>query len=175
MTGGPPVRGTKLTAWVIPPVWKFLKDNNYEDPENSTVPRDQIKLIKETERVLQSIARDMRLGLLETVGIESVFSTANDRCSIVLQLPDGSDAGQIAAAVDAENIESWLDAQGKVNVAVNPWFSTKDVDQAVLSTIKVIHVLLGVHAADDAPPPTFKQKLFASLAEILETQKKANK
>ncbi len=139
------------------------------------MPRDQIKLIAETRRVLEAIARDMRLGLLETVGIESEFSTADDRCSIVLQLPEGSDAKQIAEAVDAENIESWLDAEGKVHVAVNPWYSTKDVDQAVLSTIKAIHVLVGVHATDNAPPPTFKQKLFASLAEILETQKKAGK
>ena len=54
----------------------------------------------------------------------------------------------IARAIDAENVEAWCDERGRVHVAISPWYSTKDVDQVVLSVTKVVHVLLGLHAAD---------------------------
>jgi hypothetical protein len=94
---------------------------------------------------------------------------------MVLELPEGTDAQFISRAIDAENVESWLDENNKVRVAVNPWYSTKDVDQTVLSTIKVIHVLLGIHATDDAKPKTFKEKLIKSISDIMELQKSAKK
>jgi hypothetical protein len=139
------------------------------------VPRKQKNLQKATDEVLRAIAADVRSGLLETIGIESEFSTDGGRCSMVLELPEGTDAQLISRAIDAENVESWLDENNKVRVAVNPWYSTKDVDQTVLSTIKVIHVLLGIHATDDAKPKTFKEKLIKSISEIMELQKSAKK
>jgi hypothetical protein len=60
-------------------------------------------------------------------------------------------------------------------VGINPWHSTKDVDQTVLSTVKVIHVLLGIHASDKAQPRTFKQRLLTSIAEVLQIQQGAEK
>jgi hypothetical protein len=139
------------------------------------VLRKQKNLQKATDEVLRAIAADVRGGLLETIGIESEFSTDGGRCSMVLELPEGTDAQFISRAIDAENVESWLDENNKVRVAVNPWYSTKDVDQTVLSTIKVIHVLLGIHATDDAKPKTFKEKLIKSISEIMELQKSAKK
>lgn len=130
----------------------------------------QKKLIAATGEVLTAIAADMREGLLETVGVESSLSIDSERCSIILDLPEETDSEQIARAIDAENVESWRDEAGRVHVAVNPWFSTKDVDQAVLCAIKVIHVVLGIHATDTPAPQTFGQKLRASLAEILAIQ-----
>ena len=173
--GGPPVRGTKLTAWQIPPVYNDLRESDARSPEGSSVLRKQKNLQKATDEVLRAIAADVRSGLLETIGIESEFSTDGGRCSMVLELPEGTDAQLISRAIDAENVESWLDENNKVRVAVNPWYSTKDVDQTVLSTIKVIHVLLGIHATDDAKPKTFKEKLIKSISDIMELQKSAKK
>jgi hypothetical protein len=171
------VRGTKLVAWQIPPLWKGLQENVLTVPEGSTVPQNQKKLFKATGEVLTAIAKDVREGLLETVGVECSLSTDDGRCSMVLELPEGTDTALIARAIDAENVEAWLDGRHKVRVAINPWYSTKDVDQTVLCAIKVIHVLLGIHASDAeaAKPKTLKQKLLASLAEVMQVQKEAEK
>lgn len=174
MTGGPPVRGTKLTAWEIPPLWEKLENKTLTLPEGSTVPKDQAKMMQATLQVLESIAKDIRGGLLETVGIESSFSIDGKRCSMTLDLPEETETEQIALAIDAENIEAWLDDAQKVHIAVNPWYSTKDVDQTVLSTIKVIHVILGVHASDNVKSLSLKEKLMSSVMEIFEAQKKTN-
>ena len=56
--GGPPVRGTKLLAWRIPAVWQDLRENSLEIPEGSSVPKTQRKLMRETQAVLDEIAKD---------------------------------------------------------------------------------------------------------------------
>lgn len=157
-------------AWRVPQIWDDLQKNVLSVPEGSRVLKKQENLMKATLAVLESIAGDMRGGLLETVGVESSFSMDDGRCSMMLELPAESDAEQIARAIDTENIEAWNDADGKVHLAVSPWYSTKDVDQTVLSAVKVIHVLLGIHAGDTQQPKTFKQKLLGSLAEIMKVQ-----
>lgn len=162
------MRGTKLTAWQIPPVWKNLQGNVFEAPEGSTVPENQEKMLRVTLNVLEAIAADVRGGLLETVGIESRLSLDEERCSMILELSAGTDTKHIAEAIDAENIEAWCDSSGRVNIAVNPWYSTKDVDQTVLCTIKVIHVLLGLHAVCEVPPRSLKQRLIKSISEIMQ-------
>ena len=171
------MRGTKLTAWQMPPVWNSLQDIGLPMPENSKAIKKQRLLLKATQETLAEIVRDVREGLLETVGVESSLSTENGRCSVVLELPDGVDTETIAQAIDLENIEAWRDESGKVHVAVSPWYSTKDVDQAVLSAVKVIHVMIGIHAADmeAAKPKTLGQKLLASFAEVMQIQKEADK
>ncbi len=171
------MRGTKLLAWQIPQVWENLEQEVLTIPENSSVLKRQKQLLRETQQVLNAIAADVRNGLLETVGIESSLVGDEERCSMRLVLPDNADTELIARAIDAENIEAWRDSKGFVHVGINPWYSTKDVDQAVLCTIKVIHVLLGVHATDtlSAQLPTLAQKLLAGVAEIMQIQKKAAK
>ncbi len=139
------------------------------------MPQNQLKMLKTTREVLNAIAEDVRGGLLETVGVKSSLSLAGERCSIILELPEGTDTELIARAIDAENIEAWNDEQGNVHVAVNPWYSTKDVDQTVLCTIKVIHVLLGIHATDAQEPKTFKEKLLSSVIDIMAAQKSVQK
>lgn len=165
------MRGKKLEAWRIPPVWKGLRDNILTAPENSKLLQKQGDLLKITEQTLSEVAKDMREGLLETVGVESRLSIADERCSVILKLPDGTNTAQVAEAIDLENIEAWCDSQKEVHIGISPWFSTKDVDQAVLSAVKVIHVLLGIHAADTAQPQTFAQKLMSSIAEVMQIQK----
>ncbi len=170
------MRGTKLLAWRIPPVWNDLREEGSSVPGSSLVPQNQKRLLKATEAVLESIAQDVRDGLLETVGVKSAFSIDDGRCSMVLELREGTDTELIAQAIDVENVEAWHDKDGKVHIGINPWYSTKDVDQTVLSTIKVIHVLLGMHASDlEESPKTFKQKLLKSIAEIMQIQKSAPK
>ena len=169
------MRGTKLIAWRIPSIWKSLEENNFVVPEGSDVPKTQAKMLKATDQVLNAIARDVRNGLLETVGIESVLATDDGRCSMALRFASEIDIQMIARAIDAENIEAWTDEKDRVHIAINPWYSTKDVDQTVLCTIKVIHVLLGVHASDNASSPTLKQKLISSIKDIMEIQKSTKK
>lgn len=132
-------------------------------------------MLRSTERVLKAIATDMRKGLLETVGVESRLSLENGKCSMILELPPETDTSRVAEAIDLENVEAWCDSDNQVNIAVNPWYSTKDVDQAVLCAIKVIHVLLGLHADDKSAPMSFKQKLLKSVSEIMQIQQKTKK
>jgi DUF1009 family protein len=159
-------------AWRVPAVWKALQTDKLSVPENSKVLSNQKQLLKATQSTLNAVYRDVREGLLETVGVNCTLVT-DERCSVALDLPEGTDTELVARAIDLENVEAWRDPQGKVNVAVNPWYSTKDVDQTVLSAVKVIHVLLGIHASDGtiARPKTLKQKLLASVAEVLVIQK----
>lgn len=169
--GGPPVRGTKLRAWRVPPVWKFLQTGGATAaPDKSKVLRRQRQLLIAAQATLEAVFADVREGLLETVGVDCAFAI-DEFCSVVLDLPAGTDTELVARAIDLENVEAWRDVDGKVNVAINPWYSTKDVDQTVLSAVKVIHVLLGIHAADNAKPPNLKQKLLSSVAEVLSIQK----
>lgn len=132
-------------------------------------------MLRSTERVLNAIAKDMRDGLLETVGVESRLSLEEGKCSMVLKLPPETDMQRVAQAIDLENVEAWCDSKNNVNIAVNPWYSTKDVDQAVLCAIKVIHVMLGLHADDESTPMSFKQKLFKLISEIMQIQQSARK
>lgn len=86
-------------------------------------------MLRATGCALEAIGEDMRGGLLEPVGVESRLSFEDERCSMVLELPEGTDTNHIAQAIDSENVEAWCDSAGRVNIAVNPWYSTKDVDQ----------------------------------------------
>ena len=124
---------------------------------------------------LSAIADDMREGWLETVGAESRLSTDGTRCSMILELAPETDIETVARAIDLENVEAWTDENGRVNVAISPLFSTKDTDQAVLGAIKVIHVMLGLHAVCEVKPKTFVQKILASIVEIMQVQQKAKR
>ncbi len=161
-------------AWETPPIWTSIQSGETSAPANSKVSANQKHLMKTTLATLDAVFADVRGGLMETVGVDCVLSV-KEKCSFVLDLPEEADAEQIAKAIDMENVESWRDETGRVHVALNPWLSTKDVDQTVLCPVKVIHVLLGVHAADNAAPPSFGQKILATVAEIMNVQKKAGK
>lgn len=160
-------------AWRVPPVLSHLEVGSAVVPENSRVPRAQKKLLAGTRAALAAVAEDVRIGLGETVGVGSALAEA-DRSSVVLDLPSGTDTEEIARAVDLENVEAWCDETGRVHVGIGPWYSTKDVDQVVLSITKVVHVMLGIHASDAPPQPKgFMQKIMASVAEVLDAQKRA--
>ncbi len=166
------MRGTKLEAWRVPPVWKLLQTGEAvaAAPDKSKLLQRQKQLLTATQAALDAVYVDMRMGLLETVGIDCALAV-EEFCSVVLELPAETDTELVARAIDLENVEAWCDNQGKVNVAINPWYSTKDVDQTVLSAVKVIHVLLGVHATDNPKTQNLKQRLLSSVAEILSIQK----
>jgi hypothetical protein len=160
-------------AWRVPSIWKdFQTGKSAAAPENSKVIAKQRELIKVTQSAVYAVFMDVQIGLRETVGVECSL-VFDERCSVVLDLPEKTDTEQIARAIDFENIEAWQDEAGRVNVGIGPWFSTKDVDQTVLSAVKVIHVLLGIHAADSNVPKTFGQRLFRAVAEIMNLQNKA--
>ena len=113
------------------------------------VPWAQTQLAQATQQALAAVARDVVSGLQETVGLQSQWGTEfveHAKCSVILELPSEADPEYIAKAIDLENVEAWCDENRRVHVAIGPWFSTKDVDQVVLSVTKVIHVLLGMHA-----------------------------
>lgn len=169
------MRGTKLKAWRVPPVWKFLQTGGVKPaPDKSKVLQRQRQLLEATKAALDAVYADVRMGLLETVGVDCTLAI-DELCSVVLDLPTKTDTELIARAIDLENVEAWRDPQGKVNVAINPWYSTKDIDQTVLSAVKVIHVLLGIHATDKPQTKNFKQKLLSSVADVLAIQKGAKR
>jgi hypothetical protein len=165
------VRGSKLTAWHVPPV--MANGTNNPVPENSKVPQAQKQLMDATRATLAAISADVDAGLRETVGIGATLDMS-ERANVILDLPPEADAELMARAVDMENIEAWCDEHKRVHVAINPWYSTKDVDQTVLAVIKVVHVKLGMHASDAAQSgqKNFFQKLLGSVAEVLLVQKR---
>ena len=173
--GGPPVRGTKLLAWRIPAIWKNLQENVTGIPEKSSVLQKQKRLFSATREVLAEVETEVREGLLETVGINSSSAMTNGRSSMILELPEDTDTEKIAQAIDMENVEAWCDENGKVNIAISPWYSTKDVDQTVLSAVKVIHVMLGLHADDSMRTKTLKEKILGGISEIMQIQKNVKK
>lgn len=158
-------------AWRIPPVATGAQGRVPAGPEGSRVPKAQERLLKATRDVLVAVAEDVRSGLSETVGVVGELSEA-ERASVIVELPDGTDAEVIACAIDMENVEAWCDERGRLHVAIGPWYSTKDVDQVVLSTTKVLHVLLGLHATDRRQPASLTQRILASVVEIMTLQKR---
>lgn len=135
-------------AWRLPPLLASIAPGEtITGPEGSTVAWAQVRLQEATRMALAAVANDVRLGLQETVGIAAQWSEG-ERASVVITLPEGTDSHFIARAIDLENVEAWCDDQNQVHAAIGPWYTTKDVDQVVLSITKVVHVLLGLHAAD---------------------------
>lgn len=136
-------------AWRVPAPMVAVRDLVNEKPVGSMVPWAQTQLFQATQLALSAVAKDIAQGLAETVGIRCEWATelkADEPCSVVIELPEGTDTQYIARAIDLENVEAWCDDNGYVHVAIGPWFSVKDVDQTVLSITKVVHVLLGLHA-----------------------------
>lgn len=135
-------------AWQMPPLLAGLAPGqSITGPPGSTVAWAQMRLQEATRMALAAIANDVRLGLQETVGIAAEWAEG-ERASVVITLPEGTDTQLIARAIDLENVEAWCDEHNQVHVAIGPWYSTKDVDQVVLSITKVVHVLLGLHASN---------------------------
>lgn len=160
-------------AWRTHPVITNAQGGDIAGPEDSRVPRVQKKLLTATRAALEAVAEDIRTGLSETVGVGSAWVEA-DRSSVVLELLPGTDTELIARATDLENVEAWLGEDGRVYVGIGPWYSTKDVDQVVLSITKVVHVMLGLHASDAQPQPKgFRQRILSAVAEVWSAQKRA--
>ncbi|MBI1763582.1 MAG: hypothetical protein HYR56_19325 [Acidobacteria bacterium] len=138
-------------AWRIPPVLAQVPAFGSEKPVGSMVPWAQTQLFHATRQALAAVAQDIANGLAETVGIRCAWGTelaADERCSVVLELPPEANVDYIAHAIDLENVEAWCADDQMVHVAIGPWYSVKDVDQVVLSITKVTHVKLGLHATD---------------------------
>jgi hypothetical protein len=142
-------------AWRIPPTMANVPNAANEKPVGSMVPWAQAQLFNATRQTLAAISQDIANGLAETVGLRCAWGTeleSDARCSVVVELPEGTDVETIARAVDLENVEAWCDEKPDENkelhVAIGPWYSIKDVDQVVLSITKVVHVKLGLHASD---------------------------
>jgi hypothetical protein len=136
-------------AWRIPAVMAGMRNPANEKPVGSMVPWAQTQLFNATQQALAAVAQDVANGLAETVGIRCAWGTemkAEERCSVVLELPASADPEYLARAIDLENVEAWCDENRYVHVGIGPWHSIKDVDQVVLSITKVVHVKLGLHA-----------------------------
>ena len=138
-------------AWRIPSVMANVPNATKEKPVGSMVPWAQAQLFNATRQTLAAISQDIANGLAETVGLRCAWGTeleSDARCSVVVELPEGTDAETIARGIDLENVESWCDEDKELHVGIGPWYSIKDVDQVVLSITKVVHVKLGLHATD---------------------------
>lgn len=175
--GGPPVRGTKLMAWRTPTSSESVSDG-FAPSASSGVGRAQKRLRTETTRTLEAVAADVRAGLAETVGVAARLNEG-ERASVVVELPAlprELTPEYVARAIDMENVEAWCDAQLQVHVGVSPWYTTKEVDQVVLSITKVAHVLLGRHASDTLQDGgRFWQRWLRAALEIAELQKRPHR
>lgn len=149
-----------------------MQEKGLSISESISARQDQTELFSESYKILLTMGKDVREGLLETVGVESEFSLDGDYCSMILRLPPETDTKMIAEAIALENADAWCDETARVNLGINPQFSVKDVDQTVLCAIKVIHVLLGLHAVCEVQPKSFMQKILASVMEIMQAQQK---
>lgn len=162
-------------AWRRTPVMAAAAEGTLSSPEGSRVASVQMRLQKLTREALQAVAEDVEQGLLDTVGIRSRM-VEGERAAMAIELSPEADPAFIAQAIDMENVEAWLGENGKVHVAIGPWYSTKDVDQVVLTTTKVVHVLLGLHSVCALPPPeknSLGERLKHSVAEVLTLLKAA--
>jgi hypothetical protein len=164
-----------LQARGLPPMQESISEKSLVVPDGLVRPRKQEAVDAATFEVLKEIAKDVREGLLETVGVESEFSIDRGRCSMILKLPPETDTAMIASAIALENADAWCDENHRVNLGISPSFSTKDVDQTVLCAIKVIHVMLGLHAVGEVEPRPLKQRFIQSIYEILQIQQAVGK
>lgn len=111
----------------------------------------QEKLRFAIDNALAAVAADVRQGLLQTVGLESEWWTDDpDSASVVVELPENIDREYAARAIDAENLEAWLDEEKRLHVAISPFHTTKDVDQTVLCVVKVVCQFTGLIDVADA-------------------------
>lgn len=109
------------------------------------VPHMQEKLLASINYTLAAIAADVRQGLLEIVGLESEWWTDDsEKSSVVVNLPENINSEYVAEAIDLENLESWLDDEKRLHVAISPFYTTKDVDQTVLCVVKVVCQFTGL-------------------------------
>ncbi len=167
-------------AWRVPVT--MIGGNGVARVEGSTLLDAQRDLAAVTNRVLASVAADVRTGLAETVGVRAALDLS-ERASVIIDLPSTHGDFQpdyIARAIDMENVEAWCDEANRVHVALCPWYSTKDVDQVVLAITKVVHVLLGLHATDAQQTgaddrSSLWRRLLTGAAEIAALQKSANR
>jgi len=147
--------------------------------EGSRVTNAQRRSAMATRRKLAAVAADVHAGLSETVGVGATLSEG-ERASVVVELPtlpDEFTPNYLARAIDSENVEAWCDKRGRVHVAIGPRYSTKDIDQVVLSITKVVHVLLGLHATDSLraggeSQTSFWRRLPAAAMDIIALQKR---
>ncbi len=153
----------------------MLQEKGFSIPASIIASEKREELFYEKYEILLTMAKDVREGLLETVGVESEFSLNGEYCSMILTLPPETDVKMIAEAIAIENADAWCDEKGRVNLGINPHFSVKDVDQTVLCAIKVVHVLLGLHAVCEVKPKSFMQKIMGSVMEIMQAQQKISR
>ncbi len=152
-----------------------MQKQGFSISESISASQNQEELFPETYRILLTMAQDVREGLFDTVGVESEISLDGDYCSMILKLPPETDTRMIAEAIVLENADAWCDETARVNLGINPQFSVKDIDQTVLCAIKVIHVMLGLHAVCEVQPKSFTQKILASVMEIMQAQQKISR
>lgn len=142
------MRGTKLTAWRVPPVMREILDQTVVRPEGSMVPNAQQKLLDATRLALAAVASDVRAGLLDTVGLESEW-VEDERAAVLVHLPADIDPEYAARAIELENADAWLDENDRqLRVGIGPWYSAKEVDQVILCVAKVVHEFTGLLDVD---------------------------
>ncbi len=109
------------------------------------VPFMQEKLLAAINYALAAVAADVRQGLLETVGLESEWWTADQNtASMIVHLLENIDADYAVRAINLENLEAWLDEEEQLHIAISPFYTTKDVDQTVLCVVKVACQFTGI-------------------------------
>lgn len=107
---------------------------------------EQQRALVEQMTVLQrAVAEQIVQGLRETLHIET--SIADDLDGVLVPLDDDVDPGWVAEAINLEG--AWATVrEPHLLLLVQPWFNAEEIDQTILSCVKVLHVLLGMHPPD---------------------------
>lgn len=105
----------------------------------------QLALVQQMTALQQAVAQQVAQGLYETLGMTA--QVTRDLDGVALTLDDDVHLGFVAESINLEG--AWSEVRDEqVILLVQPWFSAEEIDQTILSAVKVMHVLLGIHPPD---------------------------
>ena len=105
----------------------------------------QVALVQQMTALQQAVAQQVVQGLFETLGMTARLT--DDLDGVALVLDDDVHLGFVVESINLEG--AWSEVRGEqVVLLVQPWFSAEEIDQTILSAVKVLHVLLGIHPPD---------------------------
>jgi hypothetical protein len=109
------------------------------------VASEQREIARAIASLQTAICVQVAQGIVDAIGLSAWPSPDND--GVWVELPPGADLGEIARAIELEGAAA-RPAAGVpyLLLPVQPWFDLEEIDQTILCCLKVVHVLLGVHA-----------------------------
>jgi hypothetical protein len=126
-----------VTRWQHVPERELLDD----------IATEQRAVAHAVVKLQRSICRQVAHGIVDAIGLNAWPSPDHD--GVWVELPAGSDIAHVAQSIELEGAAARpADGVPYLLLLVQPWFDAEEIDQTILCCLKVVHVLLGVHAPD---------------------------